>query len=95
MSEQLTLLLHRLQRIETKLDQVLTGEIKRPARMPEAEVIKWLGISRSRLQQLRLGYRKRGVWHDPIILKWGHRNGRHIDYDVAELEELFQQTTIV
>lgn len=95
MSEQLTMLLHHIHRIEKKLDQVLAGEVSKPKRMGEADVIKWLGVGRSRLQQLRLGYKKNGVWHDPVLFKWSHCNGRHIDYDVLELEEVFKRTFIL
>lgn len=95
MSEQLTLIIQRLQRLETKLDKVLGGEVTRPKRMKEADVIKEYGVGRYRLQQLRRGYKKNGIQYDPVLFKWAHRNGRDIDYDVAELDEVFKRTPII
>lgn len=95
MSEQLTIVLQRLHRIETMLAKVLhEGPEKKQKRMPEKEVITQLGIGRARLRQLRQGFKRNGVWHDPVLFKWGHRGGRHIDYDVEELEQVFKQTII-
>jgi len=95
MSQQLILnVIERLQRVETMLAKALNEAPRRPKRMSEEEVIKWLGIGRARLKQYRLGYTRQGKSYDPILFKWGHRNGRHIDYDVAELEEVFKQTII-
>lgn len=95
MSEQLTLIIQRLVKIETMLAKVLNGEVKKPKRMPEAEVIKCYGVKRSKLQQMRNGYTHNGRFYDPVLFKWGHRNGRHIDYDVEELEEVFKQTIFI
>lgn len=96
MSEQLTIILQRINRIETMLAKVLHEGLpeRKPKRLPEKEVIKLFGIGRARLQQLRQGYVKRGIRYDPVLFKWGHRGGRHIDYDLAELEEVLKQTII-
>jgi hypothetical protein len=95
MSEQLVIVLQRLHRIETMLAQVLhEGPEKIKKRLPEKEVIKKYGIGRARLRQLRQGFRRNGVFHDPVLFKWGHRGGRHIDYDVEELEQVLKHTII-
>lgn len=96
MSEQLTIVLQKLNRIETMLAKVLHEGVpeKRPKRMPEKEVMERFRIGRYKLQQMRQGYTKRGIRYDPVLFKWGHRGGRHIDYDVKELEEVLKQTII-
>src|SRR5688572_1720395 len=95
MSEQLTIILQRINRLETMLAKFLhEGPEKKHKRLPEAEVIKRYGIGRARLRQLRQGYTRKGIRYDPKLFKWGHRGGRHIDYDVEELEEVFKQTII-
>lgn len=95
MSEQLTLIIQRLQRIESKVDKALGNVVTKPKRMSEEEVIKWLGVGRARLQQLRNGYKKNGIAYGPVLFKWSHIKGRHIEYDVEELEEVFKRTTIL
>lgn len=71
------------------------GPEKKQKRLPEAEVIKKYGIGAARLRQLRQGYKRKGQVHPPVLFKWGHRGGRHIDYDVEELEDVFKQTIII
>lgn len=94
MSEQL--IIQRLNRIETMLAKVLhEGVERKPKRLSEKEVVDRFGIGRARLQQLRLGFTRKGVKYDPVLFKWGHRKGRHIDYDVAELEEVLKQTIFI
>lgn len=96
MSEQLTIVLQRLNRIESMLAKVLhSGPEKKPKRIPEEEVIKQYNVGRARLKQLRLGFKRDGVQHDPVLFKWGHRGGRHIDYDVEELEQVFKRTIFI
>lgn len=95
MSEQLTIVIQRLNRIETMLAKVLhDGPEKKQRRLPEKEVIKKFNIGRARLRQLRQGFKRNGKFHEPVLLKWGHRGGRHIDYDVEELEQVLNQTII-
>lgn len=95
MSE-LTIILQRINRLETMLAKVLhDGPEKRAKRMTEKEVMEKYGIGRSRLQQLRQGFNRNGKFYPPVLLKWGHRGGRHIDYDVEELEQVFKKQIII
>lgn len=89
MSDQLTVILQRINRIETMLSKVLReGTTPKPRRLAEGEAMKQYGVSKYKLQQLRQGYKRNGVFYDPVLFKWGHRNGRHFDYDVEELEAI-------
>jgi hypothetical protein len=85
----------RLTRIENMLSKALHVSVARqPKRMLEKEVCEVFNISAGRLKQLRLGCHKRGKYEAPKIFKWGHVNGRRIDYDVEELNQVFKRTTI-
>jgi len=67
---------------------------KTPRRMKEKDVCIKYDISASRLKQLRLGCIKNGVKHPPVLFNWASIKGRRIDYEIAELEKLFQRTGI-
>lgn len=59
-----------------------------PSRLSQDEVMKKFNISQPRLKQLRLGYKGK----PPVLFLWGSINGRHIDYDVKELERYFKRS---
>lgn len=85
----------RLTRIEKMLSKALHKiPAPTPRRMPEKQVCEAFDISTGRLKQLRLGCYKRGKYQPPKLFKWGHVNGKRIDYDVEELNQVFKRTTI-
>lgn len=87
----------RLTRIENMLSRALhkiPAPKSRPRRLPEAEVIFIYGRSAARLKQLRLGCFKNGKYQPPRLFLWGHENGRKIDYDVDELNQVFKRTIV-
>jgi hypothetical protein len=83
----------RMARMEKMLSKALHRIPERvPPRLPEKEVVARYNISVGRLKQLRLGCHKNGKYHAPRLYKWGHVNGRRIDYDVDELNKVFPRT---
>ena len=83
----------RLARIENMLARALHAQVpaKQKERMAEKEVMEKYNISRIRLKQLRLGFTRFGIQYGPVLFKWGHINGRRIDYDTGELEAYFKR----
>lgn len=82
----------RLNTIERLLRDVLRKVPEdEPRYLPEEEVCKRYGLSRSRLKQYRLGCTKNGKRYEPAIHNWTKQNGRHIEYELAELERVFKR----
>lgn len=85
---------NRLARIEKLLRMVITPDvIGKPLTMPESEVIVKYKVSRSRLKQLRKGYSNKGILFPAQLFKWTHINGRKLEYNVRELEQVFKRKT--
>ncbi len=84
----------RLQRIEQMLKEALNNV--QPAlskRLPEKQVMQEYNVSQHVLRRLRLGYKRSdGMRISPMLFKWGARNGRNIDYDREELDNVLKST---
>lgn len=84
----------RLSRIEKNQRNILTPDvIGKPLTMPESEVMVKYKVSRSRLKQLRKGYSNKGIFFPAQLFKWTHINGRKLEYNVRELEQVFKRKT--
>lgn len=86
----------KIDRIANMLSQVLHKVPEEtPKRLTEKQVIEQYNVSIHMLRKMRLGYKNnKGIDVPPVLFHWGHRNGRHIDYDVAELDTVFKRTIL-
>lgn len=90
--------INRIDRRLAKMEKMLRDALERippekSNRLTEKVAMQEYEVSKQVLTRLRLGYKRSdGKLIPPVLFKWGHRQGRHIDYDRQELDKILQRT---
>ena len=80
------------ERIERLERIILSSKVKLRKVISEEDAMIIYNVGKSRLKQLRRGFRnKGGEFIPPQLFKWSHVNGRNFEYDLEEMEAFFKR----